>query len=86
MTEAVHHLGRDVGLAVAKTLPPVTMYTLTLNEWVAVATILYIMLQAAHLIWKWGRDMRSRAADKAAINMLMGGRIAKVGEAAPEDA
>lgn len=49
---------RDVGIALAKATPPLTVYALTLNEWVAVATILYIIMQGAYLVWKWRRDAR----------------------------
>lgn len=56
-----HDFGRDVGVALAKVSPPVTVWALTLNEWVAIATLLYIALQAAHLIWKWVRDLKGRS-------------------------
>lgn len=32
--------------------------TLTLNEWVAVATGIYIVIQAMYLLRKWWRDER----------------------------
>ena len=47
-----------------KASPPVTvtawawMNGLTLNEVVAVATLIYIVLQAGYLIWKWVREIR----------------------------
>lgn len=44
---------------IAKGVPAVagaTTYYLTLNEWVAIATLAYIALQAAFLIWKWWRE------------------------------
>lgn len=47
-----------------KAAPPVTitalawMNALTLNEVVALATIGYIVLQSAFLIWKWWREYR----------------------------
>lgn len=53
-----HDLARDVGMAVAKTVPPVTVWALTLNEWLAVAAIIYTALQAGYLIWKWVREWR----------------------------
>ena len=56
MAQQHHDMVRDVTMAGAKLLPPTTVWALTLNEWVAVATILYIALQAAHLIWKWTRE------------------------------
>lgn len=35
------------------------LYGMTLNELVAVATLGYIILQAAYLIWKWVREVRN---------------------------
>lgn len=46
---------------IAKGVPAVagaTTYYLTLNEWVAIATLAYIALQAAFLIWKWRREAK----------------------------
>lgn len=51
-----HEMMRDLGLEVTKASPPAIVAALTLNEWVAVATILYIVLQGAYLIWKWRRE------------------------------
>jgi len=45
-----------------KTIPAVSgavVYNLTLNELVAMATLIYILLQAAYLIWKWIREIQS---------------------------
>lgn len=47
----------------AKASPPLTVAALTLNEWVAVATIIYIALQAAYLIWKWRQGARAKRGD-----------------------
>jgi hypothetical protein len=33
---------------------------LTLNEWVAILTGIYVVLQAAYLVWKWVREARSK--------------------------
>ena len=47
-----------------KTTPPVAvmawtwMHGVTLNEIVALATLGYIVLQAAYLIWKWIREYK----------------------------
>lgn len=49
-------MSRDLGVATAKALPPITVWTLTLNEWVAVATVAYLILQSGYLIWKWRRE------------------------------
>lgn len=31
---------------------------ITLNEWVAIATIVYLCLQASHLIWIWYKEAK----------------------------
>lgn len=44
-----------------KTVPAVSgavLYGMTLNEMVAAATLGYIVLQAAYLIWKWVKEVR----------------------------
>lgn len=30
----------------------------TLNEWVAIATLVYILLQSAFLVWKWHKEAK----------------------------
>lgn len=49
-------LPQDAGMEALKAAPPAMAAALTLNEWVAVATIAYIVLQAAYLIWRWRRQ------------------------------
>lgn len=47
-----------------KATPPVTvtavawMQGLTINEVVGYATLVYIVLQAGYLVWKWVREAR----------------------------
>jgi hypothetical protein len=47
-----------------KASPPVTVTALawmkgmTLNEYVAIATLIYIGLQAGYLLWKWYREWK----------------------------
>lgn len=41
-----------------KSTPPAVVAWLTLNEWVAVATVVYIIVQAAYLLRKWWREER----------------------------
>lgn len=53
-------LGRDLGAAAVKSLPPLTVWALTLNEWLALAGILWIILQAAYLLRKWVREERAK--------------------------
>lgn len=51
---------------VTKSAPPValsiaaTVGGLTLNEWMAIATIAYIGLQAGFLVWKWWKEFRAK--------------------------
>lgn len=58
VTSKVAH---DVGMAVAKLSPPAAamLFGFTLNEWVAIATLIYIALQAFYLAWKWAREWRA---------------------------
>ena len=53
-----HSLVQDVSVAAVKVVPPATIYALTLNEWLAVAAIVYTVLQTAHLVWKWAGEWR----------------------------
>ena len=61
----------DISTSVAHTIPSIgatgvtTVFGLPLSEWVAVATLVFIALQAGHLIWKWRRAAR-RAAPRPA--------------------
>lgn len=59
-----HDLARDVGAASLKAAPPFTVWALTLNEWVAIATLGYVALQAAYLVWKWRRELQAKRAAK----------------------
>lgn len=47
---------QDILVEVAKAAPAISMTAITLNHLVAVATILFIILQAAYLIRKWMRE------------------------------
>lgn len=51
----------DIGVAAAKISPPAAamMFGFTLNEWVAIATLLYIALQGFYLCWKWLKEWRA---------------------------
>lgn len=55
MSDAHHDLARDAGTAVIKIIPPVAVWTLTLNNVLAAVSILYVVLQIAFLLWKWRR-------------------------------
>lgn len=38
-----------------------TILGLPLSEWAVIATISYIVLQAAYLVWKWRREHKAGA-------------------------
>jgi hypothetical protein len=56
-------MAHDLGIAAAKAAPPIGV---TLWAWmgsnlptaVALATLIYIVLQIAHLVWIWSRERR----------------------------
>lgn len=73
-------IARDVGAAAMKAAPPLAVWSLTANDWLALAAIAYTILQAAHLIWKWRREVRRQAE----IDRIMQGRVADYNEKAPK--
>lgn len=51
-------------IEVTKAVPAVagTFFSvITLNELVAIATIIYIAMQASYLVWKWRREAKDHA-------------------------
>lgn len=78
-------LGHDLTMAVAKTLPPVAVWTLTLNDMLAAVSILYVLFQCLYLGFKWRRESVTRREDKAALAVLMKRPIAKPWDRAPKD-
>jgi hypothetical protein len=60
VSPAHHDIGRDATSAVVKAIPPVAVWSFTLNDWLAAVSILYVLLQVAHLIWKWRREGQAR--------------------------
>lgn len=56
----------DVVTEVQKAAPPIvvniaaTVGGLSLNEWVMVATLVYIALQAGWLLWKWWKAAHTK--------------------------
>jgi hypothetical protein len=58
MSDQHNDLAREAGVAVAKIVPPVAVWTLTLNNVLAALSILYVVLQTAYLVWKWRRDLK----------------------------
>lgn len=57
---------------VAKSTPPAavvataTVSGLSLNNVIGIATLIYIVLQAGYLIWKWRRDVRRDREQRSA--------------------
>jgi hypothetical protein len=49
-----------------KSAPPVVvagtawLFGLTLNDWVAIGTLLYLALQGGFLIWRWFREYKKK--------------------------
>lgn len=59
---------QDLQSAVAKASPPVAymgvqMLGVSLPDWVAIATLLYVLAQTAHLLWRWRRQARNGSGD-----------------------
>lgn len=52
-------IDQDVKVQTIKAIPAIAgtlFYSITLNEVIGWATLVYIILQAAYLIWKWHRE------------------------------
>lgn len=50
---------RDLFKASAQ-IAPVTIYAITLNQAVGIATFVYFVLQSAFLIWRWRREAKKK--------------------------
>lgn len=59
-------MARDVGNEMAKAAPPITLAAMTLNEWLVIASLAYVALQAAYLLRKWFREEQRRGAGRRA--------------------
>lgn len=55
------------------------LYGLTLNELVALATLGYIVLQAAYLVWKWRREIKDRNSQSGKASRSMAVAFASAG-------
>lgn len=57
---------QEIAQEAYKATPPVAVTGwawingMTLEKWVAVATLIYIVLQAGHLVWRWYREWRKK--------------------------
>ncbi|AXQ27592.1 hypothetical protein D0B54_02400 [Solimonas sp. K1W22B-7] len=63
----MNDLRSDFTTATAKSGPPILAFWsgLTLNDLVGWMTLAYLALQAAHLLWKWQREIRGPATRQA---------------------
>ena len=41
-----------------KLAPPVAVAAWTMNDWLILASLAYLALQAAYLIWKWHKESK----------------------------
>lgn len=61
------HMKQETIIETARAVPAVvgaTAATVTLNDVVAIVTIIYVLLQGAYLIYKWRRDIKEHRAAK----------------------
>lgn len=54
-----HEVSTQVAHA-APALAGAVIAGLTLNEWVAILTGVYVVVQTAYLVWKWVREARGK--------------------------
>lgn len=58
-------MNADIASEAAKAVPPVTVIVTStlagwsLNNFIGAATLVYIILQADYLLWKWHRDYKT---------------------------
>jgi hypothetical protein len=61
---AAYHAAPGAGASAVTTIAG-----LPLSDWLVVASLLFVVLQAGHLIWKWRRQVRIDAAGKAVFDV-----------------
>lgn len=55
---------QEIAQEAMKATPPVAVALaghfagMTLQDWVLIATLVYVVLQAGHLLWKWYREIK----------------------------
>lgn len=54
MTEDMKVEGSKIGIG----LIGGAIAAVTLNQWVAITTIIYMVLQATYLVWKWHKESK----------------------------
>jgi hypothetical protein len=67
IVESVSHekgkaMKQDVASGAVKVAPPVAawLFGLTLNDWVAIGTLIYLALQGGYLLWRWYRETHQK--------------------------
>lgn len=63
MNTGFNNMKHETAVQTVNAVPAITggvMYTVTLNHMIGVATLLYILLQGAYLIWKWIREAKKK--------------------------
>ncbi|WP_427183515.1 hypothetical protein ACL598_16750 [Bordetella bronchialis] len=64
-------MNSDISVETLKAAPPVGVTAAAaatgwdLNHWVAIGTLVYIVLQIAHLLWKWRRQARDGIVEES---------------------
>ena len=63
----------DVAVATAQSTPSLTAVAMwfsnhDVNYWVGIAGLLFILMQAGYLAWKWRRDIRREAAHQVPVD------------------
>ncbi len=68
MPHRILRMNADIASEAAKAAPPVTVIATStlagwsLNNFIGAATLIYIILQAGYLLWKWRRDWKKEKA------------------------
>ncbi|WP_370189231.1 hypothetical protein [Qipengyuania sp.] len=65
----LEHNSSEYATAAAKSAPPVAVLAadtagLTLEQWVFIATLIYLALQSIYLLYKFGRDLRAARTER----------------------
>ncbi len=64
----IDYSGSEYSTAAVKSAPPVAVLAadtagLSLEQWVFIATLIYLALQSIYLLYKFGRDLRAGARE-----------------------
>ena len=56
--ETVKHEAVEQTIKTTPAVAGATIASFTLNEWVAIVTIIYAIIQTAFLLWRWYREIK----------------------------